>query len=170
MRPPRPQRQGIRYRTYTKDQKSQVMAKVEEGMLRKDIADLLNIPKGTIDHWIHQAKQETLTNDRGLPKVLDLEYPTPTPLNYPRPDIDRSTTEASFVSAFVDRVNEWHYQVQHFREVTMQLTREKVQAIEERDSAREENKKLLVKLNDVVFGKANWKDQIAAVGKSLNDA
>jgi transposase-like protein len=161
MRPPRPRRKGIHYRKYTAEEKSQAMAKVEEGMFRKDISDLLNIPKGTIDHWIHQAKQETLT------KVLDL---TPTPLNYPRPDINRSTTEASFVSAFVDRVNEWHYQVQHFREVTMQLTQEKAQAIEERDSAREENKKLLMKLNNVVFGQANWKDQIAAVGKSLNDA
>jgi hypothetical protein len=165
MRPSRPGRQGIVYRKYTTEEKGQAMSKVEEGWLIKDIADLLKMPKGTINHWVHQAKLETTT------KVLDLT-PTPkgtSPLNYPRPNIDTTSTEASFVQAFVDRVNEWHYEVQHFRDMTMRLTEEKMRAIEERDSAREENKKLTSKLNEVVYRQANWRDQIAVVGKSLND-
>jgi FtsZ-binding cell division protein ZapB len=159
-------RKGQSYRHYTAEERGQVMEKVAEGMLRKDIAALFDIPQGTIDHWAHREKHETAT------RVMDLTS-TPesiSPFDYPRPNIDRFSTEASFVQAFVDRVTEFHYQVQHFRETTMKLTQEKVQAIEERDSARAENKKLMVRLNDVVYRQANWKDQIAAVGKSLNDA
>lgn len=58
------------YREELKSEALKMM--IEQGMSRKEVSDLLNIPMGTLTGWVSKKKQQVEDPAPGTPSVSDL--------------------------------------------------------------------------------------------------
>ncbi len=64
----------MKYRVYNDEEKNQVYKLAEEGMNKSDISRRLNIPRGTLKHWLNPRPRKTNIPRNSYSPIIDFDH------------------------------------------------------------------------------------------------